>query len=177
MKLPFSFRPVNDGDTEFLFRLYATTRPEIQQLIDWSAEQKDQFLRMQFQAQQTHYKSHFPATECSIIVNRKRKPIGRFYLEQRQDEFRIIDISLLPDHRRKGVGSTIIRDVMDRGRLACLPVRLHVARQNPALSWYTRMGFETIGETDMSFLMEWSSSQSAEIAVSGLSNQIDGSTR
>lgn len=156
MKLPFSIRPLQDSDTEFLSKLYASTRLDIQQLIDWTPDQKEQFLRMQFDAQQTHYKSHFPGAECNIVVNGKRKPIGRLYVEQREEEVRVIDISLMPDCRRKGIGSKIIKDVMERARLVRLPVRLHVARFNPALSWYFKMGFEQIGETDMTFLMEWS---------------------
>ena len=141
---------------EFLYRLYASTRADVHQIQDWNNEQKEQFLRMQFNAQHTHYQKHFPTAEFNVILNKKRKSIGRFYLHQRKDEFRIVDISLLPQHRRKGIGSTIIKNVMEQGRLAGLPVRLHVARFNPALSWYTRMGFENIEETEMRFLMEWS---------------------
>lgn len=167
MQPAYSFRPVNRSDTEFLARLYASTRLDIHQLIDWSDEQKEQFLRMQFDAQQAHYKSHFPNAECNIVVNQKKKPIGRLYVDQREDEVRVIDISLMPNHRRKGIGSKIIKDVMERGRLLQLPVRLHVARFNPALSWYSKMGFQQIGETDMTFLMEWSFSNPKLIVHSG----------
>ena len=144
------------ADMEFMYKLYASTRADVHQIHDWNEDQKDQFLRMQFNAQHSHYQKHFPTAEFNLILNKKRKPIGRLYLHHREDEFRILDISLLPQHRRKGIGSTIIKDIMEQGRVAALPVRLHVARYNPALSWYTRMGFERIEETEMSFLMEWS---------------------
>ena len=58
MPANYTFRPVNDNDIDFLLELYATTRSDIQQLIDWSPAQKANFIRMQFEAQHLHYKTH-----------------------------------------------------------------------------------------------------------------------
>ena len=35
--------------------------------------------------------------------------------KDRDDEIRIIDITLLPDHRRRGLGTALLRDLLDEG--------------------------------------------------------------
>lgn len=141
---------------EFLFELYGTTRLDVQEVLDWTHEQKQQFLRVQFDAQHRHYQTHFSSALFSVILNHKNKRIGRLYLNQTDSEIRIVDIAILPDQQQSGFGSAIVQDVMEQCRVAGLPLRLHVAKWNPALTWYQGMGFKTIEETDMTFHMEWS---------------------
>ena len=145
---------------EFLFELYGTTRLDVKEILDWSYEQKQQFLRMQFEAQHRHYQAHFSSALFSVVLNRKNKRVGRFYLHQTEDEFRIVDIAILPEHQQSGIGSALVKEVMEQCRIAALPLRLHVAKWNRALAWYQGMGFKTIGETDMTFHMEWSAAES-----------------
>jgi len=97
----------------FLYRLFASTRLDVQ-MVDWSAAEKEQFLRMQFDAQHSHYQKYFATAQFSIILSGNGESIGRLYLHQGEDEFRIVDISLMPKHRRRGIGSAIISDIMDR---------------------------------------------------------------
>ena len=84
---------------------------------------------------------------------------GRF-IEDSVMEIRIVDIAIMPNHQRAGIGSGIVTDVMEQCRVAALPLRLHVARWNPALTWYQGMGFKMIEETDMTFHMEWFATES-----------------
>ena len=63
-----SFRAISDDDLDFLYRVYASTREEEMELIPWNAEQKAEFLRMQFQAQHKHYQEHFGDAKFDIIL-------------------------------------------------------------------------------------------------------------
>ena len=56
----------------------------------------------------------------------------------------MIDIALLPDHRGRGIGARLLRDVLHEATAAGLPVRLSVERSNPARSLYERLGFRTV---------------------------------
>ena len=155
MPANYTFRPVNDNDIDFLLELYATTRSDIQQLIDWSPAQKANFIRMQFEAQHLHYKTHFPNTRFSVILDSDDRRIGRYYLCLATNEVRVIDIAILPAHQRQRIGSAIITETMEKSRVAKLPLRLHVEKTNPALNWYLQMGFNEIEETDYTLHLEW----------------------
>jgi hypothetical protein len=48
-------RRVDDQDVEFLFRVYASTRTEELAPVPWTDEQKQAFLRQQFDAQSSYW--------------------------------------------------------------------------------------------------------------------------
>lgn len=154
MARTIAFRPVTPEDVEFLYSVYASTRAEELSVLPWDETQKESFLRMQFRAQHDFYREQFPQARFDIILM-NRKPIGRLYLEQRQDEIRIIDIALLTKYRGRGIGSGLMREILAQGQNAGLPVRIHVEKNNKALRLYYRLGFREIEDQGVYCLMEW----------------------
>jgi ribosomal protein S18 acetylase RimI-like enzyme len=75
------------------------------------------------------------------------EPTGWLYLDRREDEFRIIDIALPPEYRRRGI--------LAKAGEAGLPVRIHVEQNYPGLRLYHHLGFCTIDENGVYYLMEW----------------------
>lgn len=148
-----SFRPIRDDDQEFLYRVYASTRKEEMALAPWDNTEKERFLRSQFALQHQHYQRYSSGARFEIIL-RDDEPIGRLYVERRDDEIRIVDIALLPAYRGAGIGGRILHDLLEEAAVAKKPVRIHVEQNNPALRLYERLGFEKIGETGIHFLME-----------------------
>lgn len=155
MDTAITFRPVRDEDRDFLCQLYASTRQEEMALVDWSETEKQAFLTMQFEAQHRYYMEHFAQAEFSII-ERGGVAIGRLYLDRRIDEHRLIDIALLPDYRGQGLGSFLLRQILDEARTVGKPVGIHVERNNPALRLYQRLGFQHVDDYGVYFLMRWS---------------------
>ena len=149
-----SFRPIEDADEEFLFRLYASTRAEELSVVPWSEEEKTRFLQMQFAAQHKHYQEHFSDAQFSIVLM-GGEAVGRLYVHSRSEEIRVVDIAFLPQHRGQGLGARLMGDVLREGQQANKPVRIHVEKNNPALRLYHRLGFKEIGDTGVYFLMEW----------------------
>ena len=149
-----SLRQVRDDDREFLYRVYASTREQELAVVPWDEAQKEAFLRMQFRAQDLHYREHFAAAAYQVI-ERDGEPIGRLYVDRRDDEIRIIDIALLPDHRGHGIGTALLEDLLTEAAEAGLPVRIHVERANPALRLYHRLGFAPVGDAGVYLLLEW----------------------
>ena len=123
-------------------------------LVDWPGEQKDAFLRMQFEAQHRFYTEQYPSARFDI-VERDGEPVGRLYVDRRAGEIRVIDIALVPEHRGRGVGGRLVRDVLQQGTEAGLPVTLHVEPLNPARRFYERLGFEDVRVEGVYHLMEW----------------------
>jgi ribosomal protein S18 acetylase RimI-like enzyme len=108
---------------------------------------------MQFDAQHRHYRQHYPGADFLVIL-RDAQPIGRLYLARLPDEFRVIDIALLPQHRRAGIGTALLRNILNEAAATGKPVRLHVERFNPALRLYQRLGFTMVEEGQIYLLME-----------------------
>ena len=66
------------------------------------------------EAQDAYYREHYdPATFDVIVVD--GEPIGRLYVARWDDEIRIIDITLVPEHRRRGLGTALLRELLDEG--------------------------------------------------------------
>ncbi len=148
------FRPIEEDDEPLLRRIYASTRADEMAAVPWSEAEKAAFVSGQFEAQHKYYQEVFPSAEFSI-VEKDGEPIGRLYIDRREDEHRLIDIALLPEWRGKGVGSELMRGVLDEAREAGKLVRIHVEQDNPAMRLYKRLGFEEIEDQGVYRLMEW----------------------
>lgn len=132
-------------------------------MVPWPAEEKHAFLSMQFEAQHRFYMDQFPQARFDLLLE-DGIPIGRLYLDVRADEHRLIDIALLPEHRGKGIGGRLMRDVLDEAAKHGKIVRIHVETNNPAMHLYDRLGFEKIEEQGPYWLMEWRPAAPAEAA-------------
>ncbi len=152
--MPLTFRPITDSDRDFLFTLYASTRADEMAMVPWSQEQKTEFLEMQFHAQHTFYQEQFGDAEFNLILN-GTTTIGRLYVDRRDKEIRIIDIALLPDHRRQGFGKQLLQNLLDEAADSKKPVTIHVEKNNPAMSLYQRLGFEITEDQGVYNLMSW----------------------
>ena len=153
MEQQITLRPITPDDEPFLCRLYASTREDELAVLPWSESEKEVFLTTQFIAQHTYYHQKFCDAEFHIIEH-DDEPIGRLYLDRRDDEIRIIDIALLPAYRNRGIGSKYLEAILEEGRGAKLPIRIHVEHNNPALNLYNRLGFQKVTENGVYFLME-----------------------
>jgi len=159
--MTIDLRAVEMGDEDFLFSVYASTRIDEMARVDWNAEQQETFLRMQFNAQSQFYIESYPGAEFQVVTLNDQ-PIGRLYIHRREDEIRIMDIALLPDHRNLGIGSALIRDILEHGKNLNLPVTIHVEQFNPAMHLYQRMGFRQKEDKGVYVLMEWTSTNEEE---------------
>lgn len=161
---PVTLRPIRPEDEAFLFSVYASTREDELAALGWNGVQKESFLRMQFNAQQRHYHTQFAGATFEVIL-RENQPIGRLYVDRREDEIRIIDIALLPAHRRAGIGSHLLDRLLTEAAEKGKPVRIHVERFNPALRLYERLGFRRIEDQGVYFLMEWTPDKRRPVAT------------
>ncbi len=149
-----TLRPITSEDHELLVRIYASTRAEEMAAVPWSEQEKDNFLRFQFDAQHKYYQEHFRRAAFDLILL-DGEAIGRLYVDRREDEIRLIDIALLPEHRGSGLGGEIMHEILAEGQASSLLVRIHVEHNNPAMRLYHRLGFEKIEEQGVYHLMEW----------------------
>ena len=154
-----TFRPIAPDDMDFLLRVYRSTREEeLAMVVDWTAEQKDAFVRHQFDAQHSWYRDHYEGAQFEVVLI-AGVPAGRLYVHRRNREIRLVDITLLPEFRKGGVGTSLLKDLLAEGEAAGKPVTIHVEVFNPAMRLYERLGFSPIEERGPYRLMEWRPSQ------------------
>ena len=148
-----TLRPVSSSDRDFLLRVYASTREEELRLVDWSADQKAAFVRMQFGAQDAYYREHYHPASFDV-VELDGEPVGRLYVARWEDEIRIIDIALLPAHRGRGIGTALLRGLLNEAAGAGKRLSIHVEKHNPALRLYARLGFTMVADRGVYLLLE-----------------------
>lgn len=155
-------RPVTPDDTDFLAAVYASTRMEELAVTDWTDAQKAGFCRMQFDAQDAHYRQHYPTAEFRVILEETAPsstaipiPVGRLYVDRWKKEIRIMDIAILPAHRGKGIGTHLLTGLQQEAATAEKSLSIHVERLNPALRLYHRLGFQMIEDKGVYLLLEW----------------------
>jgi ribosomal protein S18 acetylase RimI-like enzyme len=109
---------------------------------------------MQFAAQRQWYETAYPQSDYQIAML-DGLPVGRMIVQRQPDAVTLVDISLMPEHRSRGIGGRLLRDLLDESGRQGLPVRLQVLKNNPAARLYERLGFDKTGEDQMYWHMEW----------------------
>lgn len=148
-----ALRPASEDDRDFLIRLYGSTRHDLETL-PLDEEQRAAIVRMQFHAQDVHYRQTNPNASFDVIEIGGR-PAGRWYVDRRADDIRIIDVSLLPERRGAGIGSALIRAVQREAAATGRTVSLHVAMGNRAADLYARLGFRLAADAGVYRLLVW----------------------
>jgi ribosomal protein S18 acetylase RimI-like enzyme len=149
-------QPVGTADDGFLLALYQSTRATEMVSVPWSDEQKRAFLKGQFEAQRLDYTTRFPSAEHSIIVS-DDEPIGRIWIDRRDEEIRLLDIAILPRWQNAGIGTTLLEQLQHQAAETGRPLRHSVyATNHEALRFYRRLDFIVVEGFETHMLMEWS---------------------
>jgi ribosomal protein S18 acetylase RimI-like enzyme len=89
------------------------------------------------------------------VIEQDGTPTGRLYLCRRQTCLHIVDISLLPAWRDRGLGTTLLRALHESARAEAKSVTIFVEQFNPALRLYRRLGFPDLADHEVYLEMEW----------------------
>jgi ribosomal protein S18 acetylase RimI-like enzyme len=150
-----TFRPVTEADQEFLLSAYASTRAAEMAVVPWSAEQKEAFVKTQLAAQTHHYGIEYPEASHEVIC-RDGAAVGRLYLDRGTQRVHILDVTVLPEFRNAGVGSFVMRQILEEAGRNGLPVTIYVESFNPSLSLFRKLGFQVASQNGFQCLLRWS---------------------
>lgn len=151
-----ALRPATAEDHEDLVRLYASTRAaELAQVTWWDEAQKLAFCRMQYDSQKKEYDERFPDAEYDVILLEGRFA-GRLWVGRGEDEIRLLDIALLPEAQNRGVGTALLKRLIEESRASGKRLRHMVFILNKgALRFYERLGFRVFEDVGGYQHMEW----------------------
>src|SRR5713226_10423170 len=109
--MTIALRDVAPEDEALLREIYACARARELAMVSWSNEQREAFLRFQFDAQDSYYRSQYPEASYRLILD-DGEAVGRLYVFKDAAEIRILDITVLPQYRNTGIGSSLIRELL-----------------------------------------------------------------
>jgi GNAT superfamily N-acetyltransferase len=152
--MSITLRDVTPEDDALLRQVYASTRALELEMVPWNDDQKAAFLKSQFEAQDSYYRSQFAAATFQVIVS-DGEPVGRLYVLREADRIKIIDITILPEWRSQSIGTSLIRELLDESIKANQPVTIWVENFNPSQTLFRRLGFSPVQEEGFNQLLEF----------------------
>ncbi len=157
-----TLRPITPDDQDLLYRLYVSTRWKELAQVPWTEEQKLAFLRQQFDAQHAYWTENYRGATFDVVLM-DGVPAGRLYVARWERELRIVDIALFPEHRGRGLGTTLLRRVFAEAEAVGKATSIHVEIFNPARALYERLGFRLVEEKGVYLLMKRPAGASAPV--------------
>jgi ribosomal protein S18 acetylase RimI-like enzyme len=138
-----ALRPACVDDYALALRLYVETiKPLARTWIEWV--DKDQ--RAQFA-------SLWRPEDTWIITLNGEEHIGWVEFRRTGDEIFLKELCISPAHQRRGIGSHVMRRMLEEQCGVAKSMALFVLKNNPASRFYQRHGFSIVRETRTKFVM------------------------
>ena len=129
----FALRPATGEDFAFAESIYIEAmRLLMEPLVKWNEVERRAALRRSFKV----------ADAMIIVVG--GQDIGWMQVSVRDTDYNLAQLQLVEGHRCKGIGTRLIRDLLDRAEREARTVSLSVVRTNRAIGLYRRLGFRII---------------------------------
>jgi ribosomal protein S18 acetylase RimI-like enzyme len=139
-----SLRPAQPGDYDFAAALYLdSTKKLLTALGRWQERRVVARFRRGFKPEQAQ------------VICSGGTDIGWMQVSRSADGFHLRQLHIVDRFRNCGIGTTLIRALLDRAQATGQPVSLNVIRGNPAISLYRRLGFRVVGEDEEKLRMRW----------------------
>jgi len=87
------------------------------------------------------------------VIERDGTPVGALALQQAPHHLFLMELQILPECQKQGIGTAVLLIVLERAAALGLPVHLRVLHQNRARALYERHGFTATGQTQTHTLM------------------------
>ena len=153
-ELPIALRPVTDADHEFLLRVYEASREIELSMTGWNAEQRRAFVKHQYTAQDAHYREHYVGASFEIIMY-EGESVGRLYVHRGDEETEILDITVLPEYRKRGIATSLVREITDEAAAANHSVSIYIESFSPSQKLFSELGFAAAGGDDIVRRFQW----------------------
>ena len=138
-------RPATEADVDFLYALRESSyRARVEALFGpWVENEQRLFL------------ANDMAEAPYDIIEADGMPIGSVAVCAHTDHDFLEDIMIVPAHQGRGVGTALMRELMDAARARGVSLRLSVLDGNRVRSMYERLGFRVTLVVPPRTKMEW----------------------
>ena len=141
--ISYSLKPATIEDYDFIFYVKKTALKQyIEKIWGWDEEyQQDDFR-----------KCFLPQNNKIIVCNDEE--VGFLEVNEKENIIYIVELEILPQYQGKGIGTSIISDIIQHSRsvnkkleIGCFKINLGASRL------YERLGFKVIGERETHFIL------------------------
>ncbi len=137
-------RKATADDSEFAYQTKkAAFRKYVEKVWGWDEDEQRQLHERRFASQD------FQVIQVSDIN------VGILAVVRQPDCVKVNQIFIVPEYQSRGIGAACIMRIIEDAAVSKLPVQLQVLKVNSrAVTFYQRLGFRSIGESDTHVLME-----------------------
>ena len=137
-------RQATEADTAFARRVHHAAYRDVveRQFGAWNEADQDRF-----------FESDWRDAAFEIVLA-DGTPCGYTCIEDRAADVHVRELVVAPDFQGRGIGTTILREVIERAEARGVPAHLGTFRTNRALDLYRRLGFREIERTDVHVILE-----------------------
>lgn len=136
------YRKATENDISFLFDLRTKTMTEHYVSSHLPTDKESTLQRILY---------HF---EKANIITLNNEPIGLLKINRAENHIEVLQIQIDPKLQGKGIGKSILKEIIEEASATKKPVRLSVLKTNKAQTLYTVLGFKIIAEDQHSYMME-----------------------
>lgn len=141
----YNLREISWLDKEFIYQVKKESNyMYIEKIWGWDEDYQIQ-----------DFNTDFKLSDFKIIVS-EDNDIGFLQLEEFNNNLYITEMHLVPNYRGKGIGSQIIKDILEdeKNRNKTICIGCFILNQK-AKNLYERLGFKVMNETESHYLMEY----------------------
>ena len=136
-------RNITNDDKPFLWNLkQQTIGPYIDKIYGWDEATQIRYFEEEFQL------------ETIKIIQVDGQDAGMYELQKGHESWFLARIEILPAFQNKGIGSTIIKQIITTSKTKNKSLYLQVFKINPAQGLYERLGFVKTAQNETHFKME-----------------------
>ncbi|MGQ0618247.1 MAG: GNAT family N-acetyltransferase [Acidimicrobiia bacterium] len=140
------------GDEAFLVELERARLPAELAAIGLAPPELWRMAEVQWRARTMAYQARFGTTHRVVVAG--SRSVGA-YLGVAAAEHRIVDIAIVPSHRRCGIGTALVSHAIEEARRAGVALQLTAdAGDGRLLGWYERFGFRPVGGDELQVYLE-----------------------
>ncbi len=139
-------RAATAEDTDFARRVHHEGYHDtvVRQFGEWDEAMQDEF-----------FDNAWNADPHEVMMSDERD-CGYCAIERHSDHIFLHELVVSNEFQRQGIGSKVLRELIDEAKSKGIPVKLQVLRENvDARRLYTKLGFKDTETTDMHYMMEY----------------------
>lgn len=148
-------RLAEERDEAFLYGVFCSLwEREVAKMPD--SRMVHHFLRIQYTTQESRFRTRFPTLSRYVLQDEHGKDAGRLFLHPEPEIVHLVDLTLLPAFRGRGLATATLRDVMAQAQGRGQTVSLRVDRRSaPAAHLCHKLGFDLVTLDDQDGYYEW----------------------
>lgn len=143
MNIEIHYRKASESDLDFLLDLRMKTMNEHYANSSLPTDRESTLQRVLYQFEKANI----------ILLN--NEPIGLLKIDRREDKIEVLQLQVDPSQQGKGLGKTILKEIIEEALSSQQSVVLSVLKTNKAQKLYSSLGFVTIDENEHSYIMEF----------------------